>query len=99
MRSPMKRVLLTVVLFGVLGAFQSASASPISGFSGVYDPSQWTTTSANCDGNVDVTGVPNSLTINGCNNGSTSSGDISYTAVAAGSGTVSFAFSYSTVDD
>jgi hypothetical protein len=94
----MKRVLLSLVLIGALGVVHDASASTISGFSGVYGPSFWTTTLTNCDGNVNEAGVPSSLTVIGCDNGSGDYGDISYTAVAAGSGTVSFAFSYGSAD-
>jgi hypothetical protein len=94
----MKRVLLSLVLIGALGVVHDASASTISGFSGVYGPSFWTTTLTNCDGNVNEAGVPSSLTVIGCDNGSGDYGDISYTAVAAGSGTVSFAFSYGSTD-
>ena len=94
----MKRVVLGLVLIGVLGVVQDASASTISGFSGVYGPSFWTTTLINCDGNVNEASVPASLTIIGCDNGSDDQGVIRYQAVAAGPGTVSFAFSYSSDD-
>jgi len=56
------------------------------GFSVSYDPSNWTTTNG---GTVDTTNAPTSITVQGSYSGSTL-----YTVTAAGSGTVSFDWSY-----
>lgn len=68
------------------------------GFSGSYAPSNWTLTNSNTDGSVYTTNAPTSITVTGGNNGSNKFGSTSYTVTAAGSGTVTFNWSYSTSD-
>ncbi len=68
------------------------------GFSGSYAPSKWTLTNSNANGSVNTTKAPTSIIVTGGNNSSGSSGSTSYTVTAAGSGTVTFGWSYSTSD-
>lgn len=68
------------------------------GFSGSYAPSNWTLTNDNADGSVNITNAPNSITVTGSDLGNEDFGSTSYTVTAAGSGTVTFNWSYFTAD-
>ncbi|GEM_PF-1143699 len=79
----------------------AASADAI-GFSGAYDPANFTLTNSNADGLVN-TSAPTSIALTGGNNNPTNtppllSGFTTYAAVAAATGTVSFDWSYTTAD-
>ena len=68
------------------------------GFSGDYDPTNWTTTlSRSSDGSVDTSNAPTDITITGPNNLQALS-YINYTIGAPSSGTVSFDWIYNTID-
>lgn len=75
----------------------AASADAI-GFSGAYDPANFTLTNSNADGSVNTSGAPASISLTGGNNNSDAVGSTTYTALAAAAGTVSFNWSYTTPD-
>jgi hypothetical protein len=68
------------------------------GFSGSYAPANFTLTNTNSNGSVNTSGAPNSIVLTGSNNGSASAGTLDYTVAAAGAGTFSFNWSYTTAD-
>lgn len=85
----------------LVGAVTLLVAHPVSaaGFSGDYDPSNFTLINDNADGFVDTTNAPLSVTLQGGNNGSGfPPGQTSYTTTAQGDGQVSFDFNYTTMD-
>ena len=73
----------------------AASADAI-GFTGAYDPANFTLTNTNGNGSVNTSGAPASIALTGGNNGSDAFGSTTYTALAAAAGTVSFNWSYTT---
>jgi len=72
------------------------------GFSGAYEPDNWTLTNSNADGNVNTALAPNSITLTGGDNGGDDGGDNSgttdYTIAAVADGTLSFAWNYTSLD-
>lgn len=80
-----------------LGAFGVTPAHAV-GFSGNYDPSNFTLLNTNADGSVNTTSAPGSITLVGGNNGSLSAGATDYTIAAAASGVFSFDWDYLTTD-
>jgi hypothetical protein len=68
------------------------------GFSGAYDPTNWTTSfGGGGDGSVDTSGAPGSIEITGPNNGRANS-YIDYTIAAPVAGVVTFSWLYGTSD-
>jgi hypothetical protein len=104
-QQPSKNPSLLLRLVGwPVGALMAATvaAAPLhagtTGFSGDYDPSNWTTTlSTGSDGSVDTTNAPNDITITGPNNLQASS-SITYTTNATSFGLVNFEWLYTTTD-
>ena len=88
------------LMMGMAGAIavMNPTESLAIGFSGSYAPINWTLTNTNADGSVDTSGAPTSITVTGSDLGSGDFGSTSYTVTAAGSGTVTFNWSYSTAD-
>lgn len=82
----------TVIALGVAGTAQA------SGFSGAYDPSNWTLTNINSNGDVDTSAAPSLIITRGGDNGTFAFGQTSYTIAAAGNGLVSFDWIYETSD-
>jgi len=79
-----------------LGAADSAQAF---GFTGAYDPSNWTLQNNNTNGYVDTSNAPSSITIIGGNLGGSGPGQTTYTTtVALIGGLLSFNWSYGTAD-
>lgn len=69
------------------------------GFSGAYDPTNWTTSfGGGGDGSVDTTSAPSSIEITGPNNGQANS-YVDYTITAPAAGVVTFSWMYNTIDD
>ena len=95
-----RQLLLGLPVGALVAAALTAAPMPAVavGFSGDYDPTNWTTTlSPLSDGSVDTTNAPNDITITGPNNLQGPS-FINYTIKAPGSGSVSFDWLYSTAD-
>ena len=95
-----RQLLLGLPVGALVAAALTAAPMPAVavGFSGDYDPTNWTTTlSPLSDGSVDTTNAPNDITITGPNNGQVPS-FINYTISAPSSGTVSFDWLYNTID-
>ena len=67
-------------------------------FQNRYAPATWTVGLDNSNGSVNAAGAPASIVLNGSNNGSGGPGQTNYTHVIAEAGTVSFDYSYTTVD-
>ena len=76
----------------------SADAAPI-GFSGPYDTANWTQSLVNSDGGVNTAGAPSSISITSGNNGNFLPGETNYTITLPYSGTVSFDWVFTTVDE
>jgi hypothetical protein len=71
----------------------------IDGFVDFYDPSNWTIDDVNAHGgSVDVSGAPGSVTLRGPDDGSRTSGEISYLIQAPVGGIFSFDWAYSSTD-
>ncbi|MBD2665623.1 PEP-CTERM sorting domain-containing protein [Richelia sinica] len=79
-------------------ALSVAETANAAGFSGAYNPNNWTLTNNNADGSVDTTNAPLSITTTGGNNGSDSFGQTAYTTIAANNSVVSFDWNYFTFD-
>ncbi len=67
-------------------------------FTGPYDVSNWTLTLNNSDGGVDTTNAPVSITLIGPDNNSGTAGTTDFTIAAAGTGTWSFSWEYTSED-
>lgn len=83
---------------GLIFTLLAAAAMPLdAAFIGPYDPSQFVLTNMNADGFAIL--MPNgSLVITGGNNGGGNPGTTTFLVSAAGSGQVTFNFSYSSLD-
>jgi hypothetical protein len=68
------------------------------GFGGNYDPANWITTNTNSNGSVNTASAPCSITLNGSNNGSFTSGTIDYATTFATCSVVSFSYNVSHPD-
>lgn len=80
-----------------LALLASSAASADAAFIGPYDPNSFVLTNMNSDGFATI--LPNgSLVLTGGNNGSGDPGTTSYLVSAAGTGLVTFNFSYSSLD-
>lgn len=75
-----------------------ATSAEASGFSGSYDPVNWTLTNDNANGFVDTSSAPSEISVTGGDNGSGFFGQTSYTTTAAADGLVSFDWTYNTTD-
>ena len=96
-RYPLLGVSVGTLLSAAMAAAPMTAAAV--GFSGDYAPANWTTTlSPSSDGSVDPTNAPFDITITGPDNLQNSS-FINYTINAPGSGSVSFDWLYSSIDD
>jgi hypothetical protein len=94
----MMPLLRSVALVAALIAFTPhAMAGLIVGFQGPYAPQNWTLTDNSGDGSVVTTGAPTSITLFGSNN-VIGAARTDFTTQAAGSGSVSFSWAYSTLD-
>ena len=96
-----RQLLLGLPVGALVAAALAAAPMPAAavGFSGDYDPSNWTTTlSPLSDGSVDTTNAPTDITITGPDNNLQLPSFISYTISAPSSDTVSFDWQYSTTD-
>ncbi len=93
-----RAILQAAAVVGVSLVASLAGPARALGFSGAYDPTNWTTSfGGGGDGSVDTTGAPNLISITGPDNGLANS-YIDYTTTAAASGTVSFSWLYQTSD-
>lgn len=94
---PTSRSLLS--LTGLIAGL-SCGAAWADGFAGAYAPSQWTLTElAAAPGSVDVSGAPSFIVLTSSNDGSDRASDTYYGATAAATGTLSFDWAYSSVDE
>lgn len=84
--------LATLATLAIIGFSGSASAT----FIGAYDAANWTQ-SAN-GGSIDVTGAPNSVSLTSSDDGA-GPDNTDFTIAAAASGSVSFDWAYTTLDD
>ena len=86
-------------VIAVSAIISQVSASFAIGFSGSYDPANWTflNTGASTNGSVDPSSAPSSITLTGGSSGY-GSGATNYTVVVATSGTWSFDWNYSSTD-
>jgi hypothetical protein len=80
-----------------LGAFGVTPAHAV-GFSGSYDPANFTLTNTNSNGSVNTSGAPNSIVLTGSDTAAGGAGNLKYTVTAAGAGTFGFNWNYTTVD-
>jgi hypothetical protein len=80
-----------------LGAFAATPAHAV-GFSGSYNPGNFTLTNTNSNGSVNTSGAPNSIVLTGSDNNSLSTGNLDYFATAVAAGTFSFDWNYTTSD-
>jgi hypothetical protein len=101
-RFPMKKLSTSIQYAAVattlsLGALGATPAHAV-GFSGSYTPANFTLTNANSSGSVNTAGAPNSIFLTGSNNGSNANGTLNYFTTAAGAGTFSFDWNYTTLD-
>ncbi|MCX7767686.1 MAG: PKD domain-containing protein [Flavobacteriales bacterium] len=76
----------------------SSGGSTVSGFTGPYAPANWTTYANNSNGTVNSSGAPASITITSGDNGSGTLGTNGWTIIIPASGTITFNWSYSTID-
>jgi len=79
-----------------VGAALILSTQTQADFSGLYAPGNWTLTNVNGNGTAANNGT--TLTLTGSNNGSLAAGSTSYTINAAGTGTFSFHWLYTSSD-
>lgn len=70
----------------------------ITGFSGVFAPTNWAFSATNSDGLVNSTDAPSSISITSGNNGSGASGTTDYSIVIPETGTLSFNWVYNSDD-
>lgn len=98
--SPLKAALISVagVAAGVLSVTLPEPAQALD-FTGAYSPANFTLTNINADGSVDTSTAPTSISITGGNNNSGNLGFTSFLTTAAGTGSVSFNWNYSTQDE
>jgi hypothetical protein len=82
-----------------LNILQCAAPAQAVGFSGSYNPNNFTLSNTNGNGTVNTAGAPNSVALTGSDNTSYIAGLTDYTATAAGIGLFSFTWSYSTPDE
>jgi hypothetical protein len=80
-----------------LGAFGITPAHAV-GFSGSYNPANFTLTNTNSNGSVNTSGAPNSIVLTGTQGLTGGNGTLNYTIAAAGAGTFGFNWSYTTID-
>jgi hypothetical protein len=87
-------------MMGMTGAIvaMNPTESLAINFSGSYAPINWTLTNTNANGSVNTASAPTSINVTGGNAVFGGFGSTSYTVTAAGSGTVTFNWSYSTPD-
>lgn len=95
-RARLDRRFLSYAAAPVLALAAPAVAS--ADFAGPYDVSNWTLTQNNSDGIVDTSSAPASITIVGPNNGTGAAGTTDFTIAAAGTGTWSFDWEYTSID-
>ena len=69
-----------------------------SDFTGSYSIGFWSFLNTNADGSVNTTSAPASIAITSGDNTSDASGDTNYTIIVPATGTISFSWSYSSVD-
>ena len=89
---------LSIAAGAAILSFGFGEAAFAAGFTGAYSADNWQLTNQKADGYVDTSGAPDSILQIGGNNGSGSSGTTLYSTTAAGSGSVSFDWNYSTND-
>ena len=77
----------------------TTSTAQINDFEGVFDISLWTLSNTNANGNVNTTGAPTSISLTSGNNSSANPGDTNYTFTAPFTGTITFDWQYSSLDD
>ncbi|MFM6367710.1 MAG: hypothetical protein ACKPGN_05685, partial [Dolichospermum sp.] len=79
----------------------SAPARAIIGFTGDYAPSNWNLTNSNANGSVNTSTAPNSITLNGGNNGTKLFGRTNYSITNTNPLPVNISFNwlYSTADN
>jgi len=68
------------------------------GFTGDFDPSNWSTTHFNSDGIVDISNAPDSVTFISSDNNSSTFGSTSFSIVVPESGALYFRWSFTTED-
>ncbi|QZZ22774.1 PTPA-CTERM sorting domain-containing protein [Leptothermofonsia sichuanensis E412] len=98
--STLVKTSLMVAAGATIGGFSLALSEPAHalGFTTPYAPANFTLTNTNADGSVDTSGVPNSITITGGDNGSFTFGLTDYVTTATTAGLVSFNWNYGTRD-
>jgi len=92
-------IILTSIIASVL--LLSTFTYPVyatSGFTGDYDPANWTLTNTNTNGSVDITNTPTSIMLVGGDNGGNGAGDTDYTVNVACGGEISFDWAYQSFD-
>lgn len=92
------RLLTPLALAGATMGLAATPAHALTLFTGPYAPANWTQ-SIGGDGSINTGGAPNSITLNGSDNGSSFSANTDFTISAPLGGTVSFNWSYATNDD
>ena len=91
------RTLVSAMLVAAIAI--GAPSIAVADFSGSYALDNWTVANTNANGSVvPSTGTATSITITGGDNGSFAPGATDFTIAAAAAGTVSFSWSYSSVD-
>jgi hypothetical protein len=85
----------TVSLNGTAG---TSSGAPSVGFLNDFATSNWNFINTTSNGNINTSSAPASITITGGDDGSGSSGTSEWTITVLNSGTISFNWSYSTLD-
>ena len=86
----------TIAALAVAGL---ASAAVADGFSGYYDPANWTFNANGGDGSLDLSGVPASITIIGDDSGANLPRNTDLTIASNMTGVMSFDWSYFSIDD
>jgi PEP-CTERM motif len=94
-RRGVRYVVAATLLIGVPIA---AEAAQVSGFTGPYDPSNWSTSIGLGDGSVDTSNAPDSIEVTGADNGAAGT-NTDFTIAAAGTGFWSFDFVWDNLDD
>jgi MYXO-CTERM domain-containing protein len=90
-------VLAPLALAGSTLGLAATPARALTLFAGPYAPANWTQ-SIEGDGSINTSGAPGNITLDGPSDDSNVAQNVDFTIAAPGSGTVSFDWSYSTID-
>jgi hypothetical protein len=89
--------LVVAATAGAVFGQASSHAHGINGFTGPYEPANWTYDGGQGNGSVDTSGTPDSLKMTGSNNGFADNTD--YTSKSVKTGHVTFNYAYTSADD